>query len=51
LPLTNVALMVPQEDPLRTPVDRGGPIPQSGRRPSRRCHARETSTADVHNHA
>src|ERR1035437_8205696 len=27
--------------PLRTPVDRGGPIPQSGRRPSRPYHARD----------
>ena len=31
----------PVKDPLRTPVDRGGPIPQSGRRPSRPCHARD----------
>jgi hypothetical protein len=29
------------DDPLRTPVDRGGPIPQSGRRPSRPRHARD----------
>src|ERR1035437_9590075 len=31
----------PVSDPLRTPVDRGEPIPQSGRRPSRPCHARD----------
>ena len=27
--------------PLRTPVDRRGPIPQSGRRPISPCHARD----------
>jgi hypothetical protein len=35
-------LWSPETDPLRTPVDRGcGSIPQSGRRPSRPCHARD----------
>jgi hypothetical protein len=31
----------PVIDPLRTPVEQGGLIPQSGRRPSRRCHTRD----------
>ena len=34
-------------DPLLTPVDRGGPTPQSGRRPRRPCRARVTRIAKV----
>jgi hypothetical protein len=42
----------PAQDPLRTPVDRGGPIPQSARRPGSPCHARDPPpNSAVHNQA
>jgi hypothetical protein len=41
--LFNATLIVPQDDPLQTPVGRGEPIPQSDGRPDWPC-PRETLT-------
>jgi hypothetical protein len=41
LPSDAVTKLVPVADPLRTPVGRAWPVPQSDGRPDRPCHARD----------